>query len=176
MLPIDQATVLRLLTATPRRIAKASYGLNDERLRCKPAPDAWSANEVLAHLRACSDVWGRSIIAILTQNRPTLRYVSPRTWIRKTNYTDLTFDASFQAYVDQRKDLLKVLRALPQKDWLRGASVKAAAKFREETILSYAQRMAQHEAGHCDQVERILVLSRTTASLRKSFDTAFRSR
>lgn len=156
MLPIDHATVLRLLMATPLRIGAASKGLNDEKLRCKPASDSWSANEVLAHLRACADVWGSSIAAMLTQDRPTLRYVSPRTWIEKTNYTSLTFAASLQAYTNQRKDLLKVLRALPDEGWLRGASIKVATKLREETVLSYAQRMAQHEAGHCDQVERIL--------------------
>ena len=156
MLPADHAAVLKLLSGTPSRIAEASKGLNDEQLRRKPAADSWSANEVLAHLRACADVWGSSIMAILTQDRPTLRYISPRTWIKKTNYTDLEFAASFRAYTDQRQDLLQLLRALPHEDWLRAAIVKAATKHREETVFSYAQRMAQHEAGHCEQVERIL--------------------
>ena len=156
MLPIDHATVLKLLMATPRRIAGASKNMNKDQLRRKPAADSWSANEVLAHLRACADVWGSSIMAMLTQDRPTLRYVSPRTWIKKTNYADLEFGVSFRAYANQRKDLLKVLRTLSDDDWLRGASVKAAKKRREETVLSYAERMARHEAGHCEQVERIL--------------------
>lgn len=95
-------------------------------------------------------------MAMLTQDRPTLRYVSPRTWIKKTNYTELEFGPSFRAYAKQRKDLLKALRALSHDDWLRSASVKAATKRRKETVLSYAERMARHEAGHCDQVERIL--------------------
>jgi|SRR5215472_13658423 hypothetical protein len=156
MLPIDHATVLKLLMATPLRIAGASKNMNKDQLRRKPAADSWSANEVLAHLRACADVWGSSIMAMLTQDRPTLRYVSPRTWIKKTNYADLEFGVSFRAYANQRKDLLKVLRTLSDDDWLRGASVKAAKKRREETVLSYAERMARHEAGHCEQVERIL--------------------
>jgi len=156
MLPIDHATALKLLVATPRRIAGASKDLNKEQLRRKPAADSWSANEVLAHLRACADVWGSSIMAMLTQDRPTLRYVSPRTWIKKTNYADLEFGVSFRGYANQRKDLLKVLRTLSHHDWLRGASVKVAKKRREETVLSYAERMARHEAGHCGQVERTL--------------------
>ena len=79
-----------------------------------------------------------------------------RTWIKKTNYADLEFGVSFRAYANQRKDLLKVLRNLSHDDWLRCASVKVAKKRREETVLSYAERMARHEAGHCEQVERIL--------------------
>lgn len=156
MLPIDTATVLKLLMATPGRIARAGKDLNDEQLRRKPSPDSWSANDVLAHLRACADVWGGSITAMLTQDRPTFRYISPRTWIRKTNYADLEFAVSFRAYKDQREELLRVLQTLPHEGWLRGASVKAATTLREETVLSYAERMAQHEAGHCEQIERIL--------------------
>jgi len=156
MLPADHAAVLKLLSGTPSRIAEASKGLNDEQLRRKPAADSWSANEVLAHLRACADVWGSSIMAMLKQDRPTLRYVSPRTWIKKTNYADLEFGVSFRGYANQRKDLLKVLRTLSHHDWLRGASVKVAKKRPEETVLSYAERMARHEAGHCGQVERTL--------------------
>jgi hypothetical protein len=150
MLPIDHASVLKLLVATPRRITGASKGLNKEQLRRKPAADSWSANEVLAHLRACADVWGSGIMAMLKQDGPTLRYVSPRTWIKKTNYADLEFGVSFRAYAIQRKDLLKVLRTLSHDDWLRGASVKVAKKRREETVLSYAERMARHEARHCE--------------------------
>lgn len=152
---VDSATVLKLLAATPPRIAAASEDLDDAQLQRKPSIDSWSANDVLAHLRACADVWGGSIMAILTQNHPNLRYVSPRTWMRKTNYCELEFASSLMAYTKQRADLLELLSTLDEKDWLRGAIVKAT-KPREETVFSYAQRMADHEAGHCEQVERIL--------------------
>lgn len=156
MLHIDHASVLALLKATPRRIAALTRGVHDHQLTLKPSVDSWSANEVLAHLRACADVWGGSMMTMLTQDQPTFRYVSPRAWIKKTNYCDLKFGVSLVAYTNQRKNLLKVLQALPQDDWLRGASVKAATKIRKETVLSYGQRMAHHENGHCEQIERIL--------------------
>lgn len=156
MLSADPAAVLNILKATPRRIAAASKSLSNAQLNLKPAPDSWSANDVLAHLRACGDVWGKGIRLMLTQDRPTFTYVSPRTWIRKTNYPDQEFAASFAEFKTQRNDLLRLLEKLTPEDWLRGASVKAASQRRDETVLSYAQRMAQHEAGHCDQIDRIL--------------------
>ena len=145
-----------MLKTTPSRIASASRGLTDQELNWKPGADSWSANQVLAHLRACADVWGGSIMKILKQDNPTFRYVSPRTWIRKTNYLDLDFKPSFLALRNQREDLRKILQALPQEDWLRRANVKAATKLRDETVLSYAQRLAGHEAGHCEQIDRVL--------------------
>jgi hypothetical protein len=95
MAQIDQGAVIEMLKTTPSRIASASRGLSEKELNWKPAPDSWSANEVLAHLRACADVWGGSITKILKQDNPTFRHVSPRTWIRKTNYLALVFRAPF---------------------------------------------------------------------------------
>ena len=156
MVPLDQRTVLTLLAAAPRRIARACRDMTDECLRRKPSVDSCSANEVLAHSRACAEVWGGSIMAMLTQDGPALRYVSPRSWIKKTNYTGLAFADSFREYAKQRKELLNVLRALRDTDWSRDATIKAATKHRKETVLSYAQQMARHQARHCEQFERIL--------------------
>ena len=156
MTQVDHGAVMKLLKTTPRHIASASRGLSDRELNWKPATGSWSVNDVLAHLRACADVWGESIMKILEHDNPTFRYVSPRTWIRKTNYLELDFKASFLAFRKQRQDLLKILRSLPQEDWLRRANVKAATKLRDETVLSYVQRLAGREAGHCEQIDRVL--------------------
>jgi len=155
MTQIDPSDVVALLESTPRRIHSVTLGLNDKDLTWKPSPDFWSVNEVIAHLRACADVWGNSILKILKEENPTIRYVSPRTWIRKTGYLSSDFPASFLAFRRQREDLLKTLQSLDHKDWLRQATVNAT-KLREETVLSYAQRLAIHEAGHCEQMDRVL--------------------
>jgi hypothetical protein len=153
---MDHAAEIERLKTTPRRIASATRRLNDSELNWKPAAGSWSVNEVLAHLRCCADVWGESIEKILKQDNPTFRYVSPRGWLRKTNYLESEFKASFLAFKAQRKDLVKTLQALPEEDWLRRANVKAHTRVREETVLSYAQRLANHEAGHCEQIDRVL--------------------
>ena len=156
MAQMNRAGVLKLLETAPGRIASAAGRLSESELNWKPAADSWSVNEVLAHLRCCADVWGESIRKILQQDKPAFRYVSPRGWIKKTNYLELEFKASFPAFSTQREDLLKTLRALPAQDWMRRGNVRAGAKVREETILSYAQRLADHESGHCEQIERVL--------------------
>jgi uncharacterized damage-inducible protein DinB len=152
---MNRAGVLELLAITPLRIASATRRLSGSELNWKPAADSWSINEVLAHLRCCADVWGESIRKILKQDQPTFRYVSPRGRIKKTNYLELEFKASFLAFDTQRQELLKTLRAISTEDWLRRANVRAT-KVREETVLSYAERLANHESGHCEQIERVL--------------------
>jgi hypothetical protein len=156
MLQPDQTDILKLLRANPRRIASLTSDFHDRQLARKVSADSWSVNEVLAHLRACADVWGGNMMTILTQDQPTFRHVSPRAWMRKTNYCELKFQVSFAAFTSQRKNLLKVLGALPNEDWLRSATVKVSTKMRKQTVLSYGQLLAHHEAGHCEQIARIL--------------------
>ncbi len=154
--PADIQTFLATLAATPQRLASASAGLESARLHFKPDKKTWSANDILAHLRTCADVWGKSMIAMLEQDHPTLRYVSPRTWIRKTNYPSLEFHASLLAFTGQRNDLLKRLEPLAFEDWSRAASFTATTLGRQETVFSYARRMALHESVHCEQIEGLL--------------------
>ena len=156
MTQMNCAAILEMLETTPRRIASVTGTLSDGELNWKPAADSWSINEVLAHLRCCADVWGESIRKILKQDQPAFRHVSPRGWIKKTNYLELEFKASFHAFNTQRQELLNTLRALPAEGWSRRANVKTATKVREETVLSYARRLADHEFGHCEQIDRVL--------------------
>jgi DinB superfamily len=153
-LTIEQ--VLSLLAETPSRIAALTSGLAPAELHTTPNHDGWSANDVLAHLRACADVWGNCIMTMIAEDTPTLRAVNPRTWIKKTNYLELEFQASLHAFATQRADLLPVLEPLPHEDWSRTARVTGAGKILEQTVLSYAQRLARHERPHIKQVEYIV--------------------
>jgi hypothetical protein len=148
--------ILKALAGTPRQIARVARGRDDRQLHRKPAPDAWSARDIVAHLRACAAVWGRSIDRMLTEDHPTIRYVSPRGWIKKTNYLEQSFDDLLRAFSEERGALLESLRALDPADWSRGATFTGTTLGRSGTVLSYARRIADHEMHHLDQFRRTL--------------------
>jgi hypothetical protein len=139
--------ILTALTESPSRIAEPTAGLTEAQLHAAPSPGEWSANEVLAHLRSCADVWGECIA--------TIRAVNPRTWIERTDYLELDFRPSLQAFTVQRTDLLAILQALQPKTWSRSATVVGAGKPLERTVHSYAEWMAEHERPHVKQIKRI---------------------
>ena len=155
-LTIEQ--VLTMLAATPPRLAALTADRRPAQLQARPNPEEWSANEVLAHLRACADMWGNCIVAMIAQDRPTLRAINPRTWISKTDYLEQEFQPSLQAFATQRTDLLAVLEPLPREGWARTATVTGAGKVLERTVLFYAQWLALHERPHIKQIERIVNL------------------
>ena len=152
-LTIEQA--LALLEETPTRIAAATRGLTEDQLRRAPGRGEWSANDVLAHVRACADVRGEPIRTMLAEDHPTFRAVNPRTWIEQTDYHDLDFRRSFKAFTKQRASLLALLKSLPRRSWSRGATVTGAGAPLERTVLFYAQWVALHERPHVTQVEQI---------------------
>lgn len=150
----ETQAVLDVLSETPKQIARISRGRSDQQLHHKPAADAWSAQEIVAHLRACADVWGRSIDRMLAEDHPTIRYVSPRGWIRKTDYLQQSFGDTLRAFAQKRAALVGTLSKLGASGWARGATFTATALGREATVLSYATRITDHEVRHLDQLRR----------------------
>ena len=148
--------VMTLLAETPPRIAALTADLSPTQLYTPPNHDGWSVNDVLAHLRACADVWGNCIVAMIAEDTPTLRAVNPRTWIKKTDYLELEFRPSLRSFATQRADLLAVQEPLPHEGWSRAATVTGAGKVLERTVLFYAQWLARHERPHVKPVERIV--------------------
>lgn len=157
--PEKQAEVHRTLKALsdmPKQIVGVARGCNDVQLHRKPAPDAWSARDIVAHLRACADVWGRSIERMIAEDHPTIRYVSPRGWIKRTDYLEQGFRDSLRAFSEARAGLVATLGALDVAGWSRRATFTGTTLGRDATVFIYAKRIVDHELGHLDQLRRTL--------------------
>jgi hypothetical protein len=153
---LSRSEILSLLREAPGRIAAATSEVDPDELRRAPARGEWSVARILAHLRACADVWGGAIATILEEDRPTFRAISPRTWIDGTDYPALEFEVSFPAFVAQRAALLDVLEPLSFEAWARSATVTGAGAVLERTMHWYALGLAAHERSHVRQIERQL--------------------
>lgn len=153
-LTIDQ--VLTLLKEQPEALAALTAGLARARLHRPPSRGEWSVNDVLAHLRSCSDTWGKYIAIIIAEDRPTIRAMNPTTWIKSTNYPEMEFAPSLRAFAKQRAELLALLLPLPGAAWSRSATVTGAGRPRARTVLEYARWLANHERSHLKHVARII--------------------
>ncbi len=152
--------VVGTLAAAPAHLTELAESLSPTQLLLPPAPSEWSARDVLAHLRSCSDMWGASIARILREDHPTIKAVNPTTWIKQTNYCELEFHPSLEAFTAQRADLVALLKPLLPEAWSRTALVTGAGTPRERSLFSYAQRLANHERPHLKQIGRIVAALR----------------
>lgn len=155
--PQDTSRILELLAHAPLRLEKATRHFQATRLYLRSDVEPWSVSDILAHLRACADVWGHSIIAMITRDNPTLRYVSPRTWIRKTPYLEQEFNAALESFAQERQKLVRALADLDAAGWVRcGTFTGTSPRGRDQTVLSNAHRLVNHEQAHLDQIESLL--------------------
>jgi len=152
----DPALLLAALARTPVRIEAAATRLRAEQLPARPAEGAWSANEVLWHLRACADVYGEQVARIVEEDQPRWRHVSPRARMKRTRYDELPFADSFAAFQQQRIELVERLEQLPPQAWQRFAFVRTEKGEAPVSLLQRLSGMAQHEAVHCDQFEALV--------------------
>ena len=146
--------ILSILRDTPERLSDLTGNLTESKLHAAPEPGEWSVTEIAAHLRSCADVWGRAIETIAVTDHPTIRAVSPTTWIESTDYRELASASSLQAFRKQRDQLLALLGHLPDQSWSRSATVLGGGRPLELTMHSYANRLARHERTHWRQVAK----------------------
>ena len=153
--PLSPVEVVSLLRENPEQISSVTTGLTPTQLRKRPEPDAWSLTDILAHLRACADVWGDCIATMLAEEHSTIRAINPRSWIKRTDYRDLDFAPSFAAFTDQRNNLLARLDALSVEQWERSAIITGAGAPLTRTVHFYAQWLARHERSHMKEIARV---------------------
>jgi DinB superfamily len=147
LLAVDE--ILSILRVTPGRLGELGAGLTPVQREAPPSAGEWSFTEVLAHLRACQDVLGGNIRRIVTEDVPTWRRVSPRTWQRASGYHDWAFEPAFEAFATGRTELLAFLESLPPDAWERTALVTMPAGAHiEQTARFFGDWLAGHEGVH----------------------------
>jgi hypothetical protein len=153
---IEIQKYLMLLEETPSRIGACTADLDELLLQKRPDKGKWSAADILAHLRACDEIWSHSIYAMLIEENPTLPILAPRKWTKVDHYEKRPFHSSLQTFTLRREELLAILRPLPEEKWKRTAVIGQNT----HSIFSQVRRIALHEHGHCEQMETVLERNR----------------
>ena len=144
---------MQTLTQTAQRIRDCVGDVDEVQLTMPPAPKEWSAVEILAHLRACAEVWSYSIYAMYTLDQPELAHIHPRKWAKAMRYDRLSFAENLQVFEVERNKLLRLLNRLSLNDW--GRTCRFRGRQNTFTIFVQVHRMATHEDQHCQQIAAI---------------------
>ena len=144
--------VLSLLAETPRQLTSLVSEFDRTHIYAPTGQKNATVSEILAHIRACSDVWTFGIYAMLTEERPILPEINEHRWAKLTAYARLPLALSLQAFSFQRQELLRVLHPLPLEGWERGMLSPDS----EHTVFSQAQHMALHEQSHIEQMAELV--------------------
>src|SRR5262245_7439706 len=138
---------------TPDEIAALIRGQPDDMLTRRPAEGAWSATEVVCHLRDVEEFYLERVLFILRNDQPTLVLLDPDRWAEERQYRRQDIRGAHAAFTARRRETLVVLDSLPDEHWewlglhpLRG----------QLTVRHIVHSWAKHDGGHLDQLARAL--------------------
>ena len=146
------ADLIARLSATPARIAQAIAGWSDMRLRAAAADGAWSAAEILAHLRATDDILAFRAFMILARDNPPMPSFDERRWAEVAGYTQADVHTSLEAFRLRRAELAAMLCRAAASDWERTGAHEERGPI---TLLDVIAGVVEHEEEHCEQLEAL---------------------
>lgn len=149
--------VYAALVDTPSRLAAAVAGVPARVLAAPLTPGEWSGVRILAHLRACADLWGANATAMAQGRDSDIRTTDPEGWPELQRYERLTWAGSLRAMARQRSELLGVLGGLGRDEWTRTITVLTWGQQYPRNVLFYAERLAMHERSHARHLERLFL-------------------
>jgi DinB superfamily len=146
-----RAAAFELLEAGPKKLADITRKLDDGLLRRKPAPDKWSAMEVVCHLRDVERLWADRIVKTAFSDKPAFYVLDFEAFVAKHGYNTQDRGAALKEFARLREDNLRLLRALPASQWKRTGLHPKRGEISVERIVEI---MIGHDQGHFDQVAK----------------------
>lgn len=123
------------------------------RTDARPAPGAWSAVEVVRHLRAADAIIGPRIYHILIRERPPLPAFDERAWGEYLATAATPLSEQLDEFQIRRAELVRVLMNLSEADWSREGEHEVRGKM---SLSAVCLDLAAHEDEHCRQIEDLV--------------------
>ena len=164
---------LARLDRTADDLAAAIRGYDDAALSKRPGPKAWSAKEIVCHLRDIEELCMLRYHAILSMTDPKLFVVGltapdpaawgivggvpypvdAERWADERQYLRSDTQLALDAFRRRRAEVLALFRALTPAQWERGGLVPGVGR---RTIAEFTTGVAAHDDTHLDQLRRAL--------------------
>ena len=151
---VPVADRLARLERTPTELARLMRGQSDAALSRRPADNAWSAKEVVCHLRDAEEHLSGWMQLILVMDDPVLLEVATaEQWAEDRQYHRHHAGAAWDAFGRRRDETLERLRGLRPGELERFGH---HAKRDRMTVNDLVSLMAWHDDNHLDQLARAL--------------------
>lgn len=144
---------LKVQAATPKKLAPLIKGATPPRLRKRPAPEKWSAAEIIAHLADVEIAVSWRIRSILGAPGTPVQAYDQDAWVVAGHYAKRDARKSLEQFRVLRETNLALYKMLAPEQWKHFG---IHAERGEESIERIVQMIAGHDLNHLEQVERIL--------------------
>jgi hypothetical protein len=145
---------LARLERTPDEIAQALRGHTEARMSRAPGEGAWSARDVVCHLRDAEEHLAGWMRAVMEMDEPPLLPAGTADrWADERQYARQHTGEAWNAFSRRRDETLAFLRAVEAAHWGRGGRHARRGRL---TLDGLVALMAWHDDNHLDQLRRAL--------------------
>ncbi len=133
-----------------RVIAEALEGATNKELDARPAPNKWSAREIVHHLADSEMTSAIRMRLLLVADRPTVQGYDQDEFARKLHH-DRPIEASLNAFRAARETTAQLLDRMSEADWAREGTHTESGRY---TMEAWLKIYAVHADNHADQIRR----------------------
>lgn len=141
-------------------VAEAVDGASDVELDARPAPEKWSAREIVHHLADSEMTSAIRLRLLLVEDRPAIKGYDEAEFARKLYY-DRPIAASLDAFRAARQTTAELLDRMTEAEWEREGTHTAHGRYAVEDWLRI---YADHAHNHADQIRRARASARHESS------------
>jgi hypothetical protein len=145
--------ILKTLRATPVVLRALVDGVEDGRLRWRPAPGEWAIIEVVGHLADTEERALGRVRRMLAEDDPALAPFDQEALAEERHYLELDLAGELARLEELRRQHLAVLQGLDAAGWER------TGRHGEHGTMSvelYETHVAAEEVDHLAQIARLL--------------------
>jgi hypothetical protein len=144
---------LKVQAGTAKKLERLIKGMPASKLRKRPAPEKWSAGEILAHLADSEIVIGWRLRQILGAPGTPIQAYDQDSWAAAGHYEKRDPRKSAEQFRVVREANLALLKSLAPEQWKHHGMHSERGV---ETVEHIVRMIAGHDINHARQVERIV--------------------
>jgi hypothetical protein len=150
---IEDKEPLAIQAATAEKLNQVIKGVAASELRRRPAPEKWSANEIVAHLADAEIVIGYRLRLVLGSPGAVIVAYDGDTWAVSGHYDERDTQKSVELFRVVREVNLLLLKSLKPEQWKQYGMHSERG---QESIEHMVRMHAGHDINHLQQIEKTL--------------------
>jgi hypothetical protein len=133
-----------------RTVAEALEGATEAELDARPAPQKWSAREIVHHLADSEMTSAIRLRRLIAEDRPAINGYDEAEFARKLYY-DRPIAASLDAFRTARLTTAELLDRMTDAEWEREGTHTQHGRY---AVQDWLKIYADHAHNHADQIRR----------------------
>jgi uncharacterized damage-inducible protein DinB len=167
--PYSTSEALTLLDSTARRLERLTAAMSPKRAAARPAPEKWSAKEIVCHLADCELTYAFRYRKIISEPDPVLVPFDQDAWAKGLRYQAQPLKQALALFSQLRNANVGLLKTTPEENWEK---VGQHPQYGALTLRQIVHHLVQHDRNHLAQVEALCPLpakaARTPRPARKT--------